>query len=516
MSDAKLSRFVFLTIGALILLSLVVAVNLNPTSDITWRMHVANATLSGKEIYRDLIETNPPLWFWASLIWAGIGKALGISAYVAMCVGIHAIAAIGVFLLDRLLRPTLPRNERFALLIGFVFSYLYVTIGEIGQREQGLMLGAMLWVALAALRIERVQVPIWLVICVSLFGAYGFALKHYFVAIPIVIEMWLFAHLKRDYRPIRLETVILGVLAIIYAMAVFQYAQLFLSRIVPLVSVSYDSFGATMGGGVQDRLTMIVLSGAFVIVPMIAIYSAKSKPRIIEGLFIVLMLTTLIMVLQFKGWRYHKLAAHGTAAMIVALAIGAALGVKGSRFTRDLRLGIFCAFCLTFVFVVNPLRSIIANNGQFVPPKLRALVTSEPSSKKIVILSTAPENAFYLLDRANRPQWSRHYSLWMLPGLSTVKADPKKEAQRQIELARVREEFVADVMCASPDLVVSEQGVVRVKETVQIDTLGYLRANRAFAAWFDTTYQSAETFEIYTVWRLKGPKPAPSRCERAP
>lgn len=514
--EAKLPPSVALAIVALILFSLILSLNLNPTSDITWRFHVAHSTLAGKEIYRDLIETNPPLWFWASLLWTQIATPLGVSAYAIMCVGIHALAALAVFLLDQLIGKMLKQKERCALLIGFVVAYLYVPIGEIGQREQALIVGGTLWIALANRRLEQLTTPVWLIVLVAGFGAYAFALKHYFVAIPIGIEIWLLASLKRHYRPFRLETIILAVAALCYAAAVFALAPLFLSRIVPLVFVAYESYGAGMGFKFEDRLFSFTVLTSFSVVPIIAWLLVKPRPRIVIGLFIFLIITTIIFCLQFKGWRYHQLAAHGAAFLLISLALGSALEMGRLRDNEKAAIALICFAYVSGTLILQPVIPIIQNDGQTVSKDLRQLVFSEPQSKRIAILSVAPEHAFYLLDRAKRPQWSRHYGLWMLPGLQTPVANPEDESVRIAEFDRVRREFISDITCAPPDIVVSEAGTMTVLEPISIDTMGYLQQDTRFREWFDTYYQEAEKFEIFTVWRLRRDRPKAGDCLRDP
>lgn len=516
MSQSKVPTSIAIVLGGLILLSLVLSLNLNPTADITWRLHIARETLAGKEIYRDLIETNPPLWFWASLGWAKVAAALNISAYAVMCVGIHALAVIALFALNRLTAQTLNLWQRCALLLGFVVAYLYVTIGEIGQREQGLLVGAVLWLALANMRLEERAVPAWLVILVTLFAAYGFALKHYFVAIPILTEIWLLVALGRAYRPIRLETLLLGGAAIIYAAAVFYFAPLFLSRIVPLVMVAYSSFGSMMGFTFEHRFFRMGLDSFFVTIPLIALIFFKDRPKLITGLVILMVTTTFIMCLQLKGWRYHKLAAQGSAILILAMLLGGALAQGGERNRRQIQVAFACLTVAVYALIAAPIISIMKTQGQVVSRPLRQLVFSEAQDKRIAILSLAPEHAFYLLDRAGRPQWSRHYGMWMLPGLQTPELGAKTEGKRIEELNRVRREFIGDLTCIPPDIIVSERGRMRVKTVIPIDTLGYLKQDATFASWFDAAYKPAESFHIFTVWRLKGPKPAAGPCPRDP
>ena len=54
---------------AMVLLALVTALRAIGTvdSDVAWQLWIGQRMLAGADLYRDIIETNPPLWFWMAL-----------------------------------------------------------------------------------------------------------------------------------------------------------------------------------------------------------------------------------------------------------------------------------------------------------------------------------------------------------------------------------------------------------------------------------------------------------------
>ena len=54
---------------ALVLTALITAVRVTGTvdSDVAWQLWIGQRMLAGANLYRDIIETNPPLWFWMAL-----------------------------------------------------------------------------------------------------------------------------------------------------------------------------------------------------------------------------------------------------------------------------------------------------------------------------------------------------------------------------------------------------------------------------------------------------------------
>src|SRR5947209_13743091 len=54
---------------ALIVTALVTALRLTGTvdSDVAWQLWIAGRIHAGAHLYRDIVEVNPPLWFWMAL-----------------------------------------------------------------------------------------------------------------------------------------------------------------------------------------------------------------------------------------------------------------------------------------------------------------------------------------------------------------------------------------------------------------------------------------------------------------
>ncbi|MFN8732730.1 MAG: hypothetical protein ACK5ZD_06170, partial [Hyphomonadaceae bacterium] len=62
-----------LALAGILIAGLWAMLQLTPNGDIVWRLYVAEHVAQCKVIYQDVIETNPPLWFWAALPWHYVG-----------------------------------------------------------------------------------------------------------------------------------------------------------------------------------------------------------------------------------------------------------------------------------------------------------------------------------------------------------------------------------------------------------------------------------------------------------
>ncbi|MFN9612486.1 MAG: hypothetical protein ACK51R_12255 [Hyphomonadaceae bacterium] len=67
MTDARGTTLRYTLISlAIMALGICCTIFIPAGQDILWRLHIAEGILDGKILYRDLIEVNPPLWFWTA------------------------------------------------------------------------------------------------------------------------------------------------------------------------------------------------------------------------------------------------------------------------------------------------------------------------------------------------------------------------------------------------------------------------------------------------------------------
>jgi hypothetical protein len=479
-----------------------------PGADTLWRLHIGQELLNGQVLYRDMIEVNPPLWFWGAMPAAFLG---GYSALVFL----NAVAiAITLWLFYNLLGRSLDRNGQYAATLGLAFGFFIITVGEIGQREQSFLAACALWSAIIAARIDGKTIPLWLIVFATCLAAYGFALKHYFVLVPIATEALLLWHKKRNWRPIRAETVTLALLALTYGGAVVWLTPDFLGRILDLVKASYFGFGPWNALSPFQRQMGLLTTCAFGFLPLIGALIVKDKRAIIKIMALVLGVTIGIVILQQKGWRYHLIALNGVSlVMLTLLYQGLFIAPATGAIKRMQAIGLGVLVFGAYV-QFQPVFENLKTQGQPIEPRLKKIIADEPFVHHIAILSTAPDNAFFPLARAGRPHWSRHYSMWMMPGLLTANGNPARDKKRLEERARVLGEFTRDLTCRPPDIIVGEVGYFRNPEPKLFDAMAFLNEDKNFATWLDTNYVRQPDIGRYPIWRLKGTKPASINCER--
>lgn len=301
---------------ALLLVAVLTAVRLTGTvdSDVAWQLWIAGRMHDGAVLYRDIIEVNPPLWFWMALPVDRIATLFHVRIEAALIVAIGCFAALSLAVTDRLL--SLPSDRRTMLLTFGVVALLGIPWVHIGQREQIVLIATLPYAVLIAVRRQRHLVSAPLAVSIGLIGAVGFALKHYFLIVPALLELWLIVGQGGKWRWLRPESVAMAAGGTLYVIAVLLWAPNFLTDIVPLVRLSYGTLGAP---------TISVLLGPSVLAGLVLLgalatqsQSLRDEAPVASALSVAALGFAAIYFIQSKGWIYHTIPLLGCASLAVA------------------------------------------------------------------------------------------------------------------------------------------------------------------------------------------------------
>jgi hypothetical protein len=285
-------------------------------SDVAWQLWIAGRIHAGANLYRDIIETNPPLWFWMALPVDTVASLLHVRIEAVLVVAIGGLVALSLAATDRLTRHIDPRRR--TLLLGYAaLTLAAMPWAHVGQREQIVLVGTLPYVALIAARRERGPVSPILAALVGSGAALGFALKHYFLIVPVLLELWLFFGERRRWRALRQETAAILAIGFVYAVTLVLLEPDFLTNIVPLLRLAYGAFGPS---------SLRYLFGPFAIagVAMLCFVAAHAplmssrKAPFAAALLVAAAGFAAVYFMQFKGWTYHALPLLGCASLALA------------------------------------------------------------------------------------------------------------------------------------------------------------------------------------------------------
>lgn len=447
-------------------LAVVVAVlaQLPPTNDAAWQFWIATRLTEGAELYRDVIEINPPLWFWLAVPIASGSALLGITPAAGLVVFLGICAAISTALV-RILYP----GQWLSLAL--IAAFFLVGISGIGQREQFTLIVSVPYVFLAAARAEDRSVQPWLAGAIGSFAAVGFALKPYFALVPLALELWLLFHRRWRLRP---EVIVLVLAAAAYASAILIITPDYFRSVVPLVLQVYRGYNPPLS---ELLLNEIMLIG---ILTPVGIALLRRPSLTVQALTVAGLAFVLCYLLQQKGFRYQGLPAIGL--LFVAAAI--ALTEQGRFNLRKIGTIILLEVLVLAVATTFRHRSYPAQ------PAGRLLCALPPGSS-VLVLAPYGNDAWPVVQTCRLRWASRYMFLWMLPELQRA---PERHAHIAEATHRA---IVADIQRYRPDLILIDR---RPSEKLHTDALKFVMADPAFRVQLGD-YRPDPTVRSFAVYR---------------
>ncbi|MCJ7420250.1 hypothetical protein [Sphingomicrobium astaxanthinifaciens] len=413
--------------------------------DASWYLVATAKFLDGAGLYSEILEINPPLAFYLTVVPVASARALGIDptlSYFLHCAALGLLA--GLWSLRIIARAGLAAGERRGLFL-LVLAVLFVLpIAEFGQREHLTLLFAMPFVLAQMLRGEGRAPGIGEQVALGLFGALGFLLKPHFLAIPAIMGLARLlrerdAAVARDPAYLALAAAAIGYLLFIWGMH-----PTYLDRIVPLGVAVYASYGMPMAGVlVRPELAAVALLASLLLRDR-----GCSRP----GLPVLLGATAgagLAYLLQFKGWNYQVLPL----AAFLLMSAGW-WGVAAARQGRREPLGLALVLMITLMTLGpqlwrGPYES--ATTARFAP-----FVDRE--GRAILVLSTNVSAAFPFVNEVGGGWASRYSAHWLIPGATDRLAqgcagDGASCAEARAIAAFARDTIITDLERFEPHLV---------------------------------------------------------------
>ena len=426
-------------------IALILLYDIPLTHDVVWQFWIARQMMNGAVLYRDVWETNPPLWFWSAVPINYAATWLCMPPLRLLVVGITGMGALAALVVGHLSAFRSP-SARLAVML---LSFWLIVVGplyDFGQREHIALICSVAYAALIARRSTGGSVPTALALLVGAAAAYGFALKHYFVIVPVMLELWLIVHNRSQWRAIRPETAALAVLALAYGAAVIAFAPAFFTDNLPMVRTAYHGF--------QSSWDMILLRPWIVIWAFIAAFfltfggafGKKANP-LVSALLIVAIGYGLAYFMQRKGWLYHSVPVTGAA----ALALGVRLGMADMRRRRPTGIGLF----MLALPLLMPLK--VGPYFNFFRAEVDPVLSTLPKGSPVFIASGEPMWGWPTVGDHGLAWPSRLYAYWMIPAIAHGEVIGPNPAPLRVLAKRIQEEAALEIRCSSPSLILFER-----------------------------------------------------------
>ena len=147
--------------------------NAELVNDVAWQLWVARQLAHGVTLYTDIIEVNPPLWFWAAIPVVDLAQLIGVSSYHVLIASVLALDIIALLLVRRLCRDL---QSGVLIVLGFPVITLFAFLDVFGQREHLTLIAIVPYLVLVARRSVELATGKTIAIVCGILAAFGIAL----------------------------------------------------------------------------------------------------------------------------------------------------------------------------------------------------------------------------------------------------------------------------------------------------------------------------------------------------
>jgi hypothetical protein len=407
----------------LCLLALSPALFLLPvTHDAIWQMWIARQMLGGAELYKDIIEVNPPLWFWIAVPLASLGAD-------------PRLTIIGFFIAAIALSLYLtPARFRLAVLTVSVL----VPLHDFGQREHFTLLATIPYVFAVIDRFKGTAPRHPFII--GLFAGVGLCLKPHFLLLPAALEFFLWRTHRRLIRP---ETIAMATFGFAYAAAIPLFAPSYLSVTLPIVLRFYGDFGA-----LYPNYTLLAV--ALVCAGAGALLGRRTGSLESRVLTIASLAFVPVVLIQNKGFIYHSIPLRGFLCLAI---IEEFLRMRTKPFADGLLFASALVCCSPIIPYANPLQAEMDRHLAGVLP-----------GTSIIVLAGNPTAAWPMVSD-HRLDWQLHeFSPWQVYAVV-----------RHPELLPEARRIVAPDLAKRPEILILDRRPILGNVTRELLPPGYLR-----------------------------------------
>lgn len=473
------------------------------THDVIWQLWIARQMNNGVELYAQINEVNPPLWFWMAMPLDRVSTWLGTEAVSAVQVAIIALTSAACLLANRLL-PVMPKWQRLFFLSNAFAVGLLLGLGNFAQREQIAMIAALPYALLLMNRALGNSVDWRIAASVALLATPAFALKPFFVAVPVLLELWLLFVRRREYRPFRLETLTLTAGAMFYAAAIWLFAPAFFSHQVPMDAVAYRGYEMPWLALLFNPQQPIWI-GCIIVLLACGGFRRDNLTPFASVLGITAIGFLISYAAQKKGWPYHSMPWSYFLLLTVSV-----VAIKAFEKQRN--------------FAQAALALLALSTGYIVPVKEGLYKSPFADATNEALAGTAKGSAVYILSSDAQKSWpmivengyiypSRFMSWWMVPAIVAELGD-------KADLARVSDQIrsmtVTDLQCTPTATILVDRAVLnKVLRPYNFDFLAYFTENPE-AKKLMSNYELVRKTSRFDVYHLKSDAKiaSPANCRK--
>jgi hypothetical protein len=447
---------------------ILVQANMILNFDVSWLMTVANKLLLGGHYYTDFVETNPPLILYLYTPAVILARITHLSFSIAFKIYAFTLAVGSLYICNILLRKIFDdsyNSIRYALLVVIAFAWVLMPGYSFGEREHFAIMLTLPYLFLLDLRLAKKALNFYLVVLLGFMAGIGFAIKPHFLFALILCELF-FMYKKRSlFAWLRLETVIIGLVILLYVVSLFLLTPNYIFKVWPLVYHLYfiaarEPFSALIAQ--PTFIFWLIVLGAYFL-----LYEKIRHKNLAEILLFASTGYLISYFIQHTTWYYHLLPALTIVTILMVLFIGEIILSIAKVNWLDIGLVVLLQLSILVFPVMAAVRHIsmgILTTKHMQTNCLFQFVKNNAYQQPIYVFALQIPIIYGLVDYAKVTSASRFPSQLFMPGLIWLSNQTNLSETQKIRLKKQKKEIIDIVVF---DLQKNQPKIILVNQNKQ-------------------------------------------------
>ena len=468
--------------------------------DVGYLLLAANQMLAGGHYAKTFFETNPPMILYLYFPVCLFTHSTAISIFTVFRLYIISLSLMSAGLSFFLLKKLLKKQEK--VLFYFLFyTLLFITLFLpliFGQREHLLLILMLPYLFSAALALEKKTISRPLAFFIGLLAGLGFAIKPFFLTVPVLIEAYFILKQRNLLAWVRTESIVIFCVLVSYSISIVLFQPEYIHIINPLLFRYYFP-------GAQDPWHLfIALPNVLFCFSMIISYCFIKKydryPMLGNVLFLALIGMVIAFLIPRAPWYYHVLPAFGLGILLLVYMTSQAISGFLSFYLVSV-IEIMILFlplhnCYQFIDYIHQIENRVPStqiNTYFSQHKIL------PINRSISCFGIRTIDCFPLVYLTKSHYSSRYPAFWWFIGLRALEKKNQPVARDKNYFMTI---IATDLTQNHTQLVLINEKEFKKIENNQFDIVHYLSENKNFReAW--RHYQYLMTVHPYKIYYLK-------------
>lgn len=313
-----------ITMISIYILAGFVAIKIPIYTDVRSLLHATERLLKGGNYATDFFETSPPMILYLYIPSVIFSKLLSIQLILTLQIFIFLLASFSLFLCYTFINKIFYSQDTelahlFVITLAIIF--LLLPLNELGQREHLLIILMMPYLFLTICRLEHMSINIYHAALIGFLAALGFAIKPYFVATFLAIEFYYMLHRRHILAWVKIETIIIISVLLVYLMLIFILHQDYIFIVVPY-AIKYYYKGVSESWKNLIYYPLVVFS--LIPISLYLIHYKNNRYKILSNLLLVTLISLFLFsyLLQRTSFYYHVLPMLSIAILMLVLLFG--------------------------------------------------------------------------------------------------------------------------------------------------------------------------------------------------